>query len=156
MSTSMAILESLSIFDSPEYIKSKTSLNLKKIEFIDGTKLNELKKKAFEFLAKDPLVSYGSILDTIESQIYSNQPESLLKTNIQKFLLEENLYIIEIDSSYKFRPDLISQIFYGSYEYFHLVLMANGMKTFLEFIPEKYNHLILVFKPKILSSILNF
>ena len=69
--------------------------------------------------------------------------------------MEENLYILELDKSYKFRPDIVSQIFYGNIEYFHLILMVNGMKTFLEFIPEKYNHLILVFKPSILPSVLN-
>lgn len=155
MSTSTLILDSIASLDSHDYIKQKTSLNLKKIEFIDGTKLNEMKRKAFDRLAEGPIVKYGNALANIEKILYSPQPESLLKTNIQKYLSEENLYILEVDNNYKFRPDLISQIFYGSNEYFHLVLMVNGMKTFLEFMPEKYNHLILVFKPGILGSVIN-
>lgn len=154
MSTSASLLDMLSSLDS-EQLKTRSSLNLKKIEFIDGTKLNKLKLDAYDSLARNPLVGYGSILNSIENSIYSIQPESILRTNIQKYLMEENLYILELDKSYKFRPDIVSQIFYGNIEYFHLVLMVNGMKTFLEFIPEKYNHLILVFKPSILPSVLN-
>lgn len=134
--------------------KTKTSLNLKKIEFIDGYKLAEMKRLAYNDLAKNPLVEYGEKLYNIELSIYSVQPESIFKTNIQKYLKEENLYIVEMDKSYNFRPDIISEIFYGTNEYFHIVLATNGMKTLMEFIPEKFNHLILVFKPGLINSIL--
>lgn len=156
----MSITENLhnlvSMLADGDPIKKKTSLNLKKIEFIDGNKLKEHKRKAFDTLAKDPLVSFGTVLRTIENSIYSPQPESVLRSNVQKFLSEENLYILEVDNTYKYRPDLISQIFYGNQEYYHLVLMANGMKTLLEFIPEKTNHLIVIFKPAAIAKILNY
>jgi hypothetical protein len=156
----MSITENLyslvSALSDGKPIKKKTSLNLKKIEFIDGNKLKEFKRKAYDTLAKDPLVSFGTVLKTVENSIYSPQPESILRSNIQKFLSEENLYILEVDNTYKYRPDLLAQIFYGSQEYFHLVLMANGMKTFLEFVPEKTNNLVMIFKPAILVKILNY
>lgn len=134
-------------------ISSNSNINIKQIEFINGNRLEVLKKKAFETLARDPLVSYGKVLNKIESRIYTTQPESLLRTNIQKYLKEENLYLVEINDTYKFRPDLIAQIFYGTNEYFHYVLMVNNMKSFLEFVPNNFNNLILVFKPEIISSI---
>lgn len=134
-------------------ISSNSNINIKQIEFINGNRLEVLKKKAFETLARDPLVSYGKVLNKIESRIYTTQPESLLRTNIQKYIKEENLYLVEINDTYKFRPDLIAQIFYGTNEYFHYVLMVNNMKSFLEFVPDNFNNLILVFKPEIISSI---
>lgn len=155
MSTSDSLLQMISAISDGEPIKKRTSLNIRKIEFIDGKKLKEYKKNAYDTLARNPLVSFGQTLYNIENAIYSSQPESILRVNIQKFLTEENLYIIEVDRSYKYRPDLLAQIFYGNQEYFHLILMANGMKTILEFIPEKYNHLIMIFKPEALIRILN-
>ena len=134
-------------------ISSNSNINIKQIEFINGNRLEVLKKKAFETLARDPLVSYGKVLNKIESRIYTTQPESLLRTNIQKYLKEENLYLVELNNTYKFRPDLIAQIYYGTNEYFHYVLMVNNMKSFLEFVPDNFNNLILVFKPEIISSI---
>ena len=138
---------------SPSTVSSNSNINIKKVEFIDGNRLEILKRKAFETLARDPIVAYGSILNKIESRIYSVQPESLLRTNIQKYLREENLYLVEVNDTYRFRPDLIAQIFYGSNEYFHYVLMVNNMKSFLEFTPDNFNNLIFVFKPEIIASI---
>lgn len=134
-------------------ISSNSNINIKKVEFIDGNRLEVLKRKAFETLARDPIVAYGKVLNKIESRIYSVQPESLLRTNIQKYLREENLYLVEVNDTYRFRPDLIAQIFYGSNEYFHYVLMVNNMKSFLEFTPDNFNNLIFVFKPEIIASI---
>ncbi len=134
-------------------ISSNSNINIKKVEFIDGNRLEVLKRKAFETLARDPIVAYGKVLNKIESRIYSVQPESLLRTNIQKYLREENLYLVEVNDTYRFRPDLIAQIFYGNNEYFHYVLLANNMKSFLEFTPDNFNNLIFVFKPEIIASI---
>ena len=134
-------------------IISNSNINIKKIEFIDGNKLDSLRKKSFQTLARDPVVSYGKVLNDIENRIYDIQPESLLRTNTQKYLREENLYLVEINDTYQFRPDLISHIFYGTNEYFHYVLMANNMKSFLEFNPNNFNNLIFVFKPEIISSL---
>ena len=138
---------------SPSTVSSNSNINIKKVEFIDGNRLEILKRKAFETLARDPIVSYGKVLNKIESRLYSIQPESLLRTNIQKYLREENLYLVEVNDTYRFRPDLIAQIFYGSNEYFHYVLMVNNMKSFLEFTPDNFNNLIFVFKPDIIASI---
>lgn len=138
---------------SPSTVSSNSNINIKKVEFIDGNRLEVLKRKAFETLARDPIVSYGKVLNKIESRLYSVQPESLLRTNIQKYLREENLYLVEVNDTYRFRPDLIAQIFYGSNEYFHYVLMVNNMKSFLEFTPDNFNNLIFVFKPEIIASI---
>lgn len=138
---------------SPSTVSSNSNINIKKVEFIDGNRLEILKRKAFETLARDPIVAYGKVLNKIESRLYSIQPESLLRTNIQKYLREENLYLVEVNDTYRFRPDLIAQIFYGSNEYFHYVLMVNNMKSFLEFTPDNFNNLIFVFKPEIIASI---
>ena len=138
---------------SPSTVSSNSNINIKKVEFIDGNRLEILKRKAFETLARDPIVAYGKVLNKIESRLYSIQPESLLRTNIQKYLREENLYLVEVNDTYRFRPDLIAQIFYGSNEYFHYVLLANNMKSFLEFTPDNFNNLIFVFKPEIIASI---
>ena len=138
---------------SENLISSNSNINIKKIEFIDGTKLESLKRKSYMNLAKDPLVRYGNVLNGIESRIYSSQPENMLRSNVQKYMKESNLYLVELNNTYKFRPDIVSHIFYGTNEYYHLILMVNNMKTFLEFIPENFNNLIFVFKPDIITSI---
>ena len=69
-------------------------------------------------------------------------------------MVATNLYAVKIPDTYKFRPDLVSMVFYETVEYFHVILKLNGMKSFLEFIPEEKNNLILVFKPEIIPYII--
>lgn len=138
---------------SSDAIASNSNINIKKIEFIDGYKLEALKKSAFSVGASGALVNYGSILNNIEKRLYNFQPELLLRTNVKKYMKEENLFLVELNDSYKFRPDLVSQIFYGTNEYFHLVLLTNSMKSFLEFNPGTFNNLIFVLKPSVIASI---
>lgn len=138
---------------SSDAIASNSNINIKKIEFIDGYKLESLKKSAFSVGASGALVNYGSILNNIEKRLYNFQPELLLRTNVKKYMKEENLFLVELNDSYKFRPDLVSQIFYGTNEYFHLVLLTNSMKSFLEFNPGTFNNLIFVLKPSVIASI---
>ena len=132
------------------------SLNIQKIEYIDGNALDQKRIKVFSSSTNTlggPLVQFGSILNKYENQLYSRQPDSQLRLNIQKYTREENLYIVQVNDSYKFRPDLLSQIFYGTQEYFHVLLLLNGLKSFLEFIPDRTNNLIFVFKPEILAKL---
>lgn len=132
------------------------SLNLQKVEFIDGNTLDLKRKRAFSSSTNTlggPLLEFGGILDKYETQLYSRQPDSQLRLNIQKYTTESNIYIVQVDDNYKFRPDLLSQIFYGSQEYFHLILILNGMKSFLEFIPDRTNNLIFVFKPEVIAKL---
>jgi hypothetical protein len=132
-----------------------SNLDTQKIEFISGLDLDIRRKSAFSrgSLQSYPLIDFGGILNSIEKSLYSPLPESMLKSNIRKHMIEENLYIVQVNDSYKFRPDLLAQIFYGSQEYFHILLMVNGMKSFLEFDPGKFNNLIYMFKPEILSKL---
>lgn len=138
---------------SSNTVASNTNINIKKVEFINGYDLEAMKKKAFSSMASEPLVNYGYTLNGIESRLYNSQPESLLRSNIQKYMKDENLYLVELNDTYRFRPDLVSQIFYGTNEYFHLVLLANNMKSFLEFNPGTFNNLIFVLKPNIIANI---
>lgn len=132
-----------------------SNLDTQKIEFISGSDLDIRRKSAFSrgSLQSYPLIDFGRILNSIEKSLYSPLPESMLKSNIRKHMIEENLYIVQVNDSYKFRPDLLAQIFYGSQEYFHILLMVNNMKSFLEFDPAKFNNLIYMFKPEILSKL---
>ena len=132
------------------------SLNIQKVDYIDGNALDLRRKKAFSSstnMLGGPLLAFGGILDKIETQLYSRQPDSQLRLNIQKYNTEDNIFIVQVDDTYKFRPDLLSQIFYGSQEYFHLILILNGMKSFLEFIPDRTNNLVFVFKPEIIAKL---
>lgn len=132
------------------------SLNLQKVEYINGDDLDLKRKRLFSGSTNTlsgPMLSFGSILENYETQLYSRQPDSQLRLNIQKYTTENNIYIVQVDDTYKFRPDLLSQIFYGSQEYFHLILILNGMKSFLEFIPDRTNNLIFVFKPEIIAKL---
>ena len=131
------------------------SLNIKKITYIDGNALDNKRRQMFSSSTNTlggPLVEFSGVLAKYESHIYSRQPDSQLRLLIKKYTKEENLYIVQVDDSYKFRPDLLSQVFYGSQEYFHLILILNDMKSFLEFIPDRTNNLIFVFKPEILAK----
>ena len=97
---------------------------------------------------------YSDVLNKIETRIYNILPSEDFNLRIKKYQRAENLFAVKVPDTYKFRPDLISMIFYGTVEYFHIILKLNGMKSLLEFIPEEKNNLILVFKPEIIPYII--
>ena len=131
-----------------------SSINIRNVEFISGIKLEEIKSEAYSNSRGLPTVGYGEILDTIESNLQNYNPTQLLPQQIKKYTKESNLYLVEVGDVYKFRPDLISYIFYGSVEYYQIILSLNGMKSFLEFIPNNTNNLIFIFKRNVIDIIL--
>lgn len=128
-------------------------VDLKRVEFITPDQFKARFKDAFRNTGGDPVLDYGEILETIENSIYSVLPNNELFLKCKKYFDENTVYIMKLPKEYKYRPDLISYVFYGSIEYFHLILIANNMKSFLEFNPEKY-HTIYVFKESVLPYIL--
>lgn len=131
-----------------------SNLNLKEIQYIDGDQFENLLKGTFSKSGGNPILYYSEVLNKIETRIYNILPSEDFNLRIKKYQRAENLFAVKVPDTYKFRPDLISMVFYGTVEYFHIILKLNGMKSLLEFIPEEKNNLILVFKPEIIPYII--
>lgn len=132
-----------------------SQIKLNEIEYIDGKGLEAMTKARFNESGGEPLLSYGPVLNSIENRIYNDLPSEDFNLQIRKYFTSNNLYIIKVPNTFKFRPDFLSLILYGSIEYFHIILKINNMKSLLEFIPEEKNNLILVFKPEIINTIIS-
>lgn len=128
-------------------------IDLKSVEYIDGERFKTLYNLAYKESGGNPLINFSSILTTVERKIYNILPENKLYLNIRKYFTSDNVYLVKIPKEYKFRPDIVSFVFYKNIEYFHLVLLANNLKSFLEFDPHKQN-VFFIFKEEILSKIL--
>lgn len=136
-------------------IKS-SSINIREIEFINGNQLDILKKNKYRNNRGNPLVDYSDILQNIEVELSNYTPMQIIQQKIKKYMTNQNLYLVELSDSYKYRPDLISYIFYGTTEYFQIILLLNQMKSLLDFVPANVNNLLFVFKPEIIESVTNY
>lgn len=131
-----------------------SNLNLKEIQYINGEQFENLLKNRFSKSGGNPILYYSDVLNQIETRIYNILPSEDFNLRIRKYMVATNLYAVKIPDTYKFRPDLVSMVFYETVEYFHVILKLNGMKSLLEFIPEEKNNLILVFKPEIIPYVI--
>ena len=133
-------------------IKS-SSVNIRNIDFINGNTLEILKKETYKNTRGNPMVSYDTVLENYETELSNYTPTQLIQQQLKKYVNDSNLYLVEVADTYKYRPDLLSYIFYGTIEYYNIILLLNQMKSLLEFIPSNTNNLIFVFKPSIISNV---
>lgn len=138
-------------------MNESSDLNINQIQFINGTGLDVLRRESFKLSKGSPIIdiSSSSMINKIDGLVARYLPDNEFKLKMRKYLTSENVYLVEVNDSYKFRPDLLSYIFYGNDQLYTLILGANNMKTFLEFIPEEKNNLIYIFKEATVKKILN-
>lgn len=134
-----------------------SELNTKEIQFINGDNLEALKKLAYQNDKGSPIVDVSStlVMNKIDILVSGSQPSNEFKLRMRKYLTSDNVYLVEVGDNYKFRPDLLSYIFYGTDQLFTLILGANNMKSLLEFNPAERNNLIYVFKESAMTKIIN-
>lgn len=138
-------------------MNESSDLNIDQIQFINGTNLDILRRESFKLSKGSPIISVSSssMINKIDVLVSRYLPDNDFKLKMRKYLTSENVYLVEVNDSYKFRPDLLSYIFYGNDQLYTLILGANNMKSFLDFIPEEKNNLIYIFKEATVKKILN-
>jgi hypothetical protein len=74
------------------------------------------------------------------------------------FMEDEIIEKISVNDNYIFRPDRVSFEYYGSDQYYPLILQLNNMRSMFNFVPSEHDNEIRVLpidKMNILLSILN-
>jgi len=79
---------------------------------------------------------------------------NLINDNINFLTRKENIIIVEVQDNYKYRPELIALQYYGSEQFYPLILAANGVGSLLQFIPSRFNYQIKLIKHDAVSKIL--
>ncbi|RLA82343.1 MAG: hypothetical protein DRG78_07440 [Epsilonproteobacteria bacterium] len=67
----------------------------------------------------------------------------------------ENLVVINVPDTYKYRPERVAKQFYGHESFYPLILAANNIGTLFEFVPSNFNNQIKMLKSEIIEQILN-
>lgn len=65
-----------------------------------------------------------------------------------------NLITVDVNDTYKYRPELLAKKYYGNESYFPIVLASNNIGTLFDFVPSKFNNTMKILDPKILQLIL--
>lgn len=136
-------------------IKS-TSVNIRNVEFITGNDLEILKKETYNNTRGNPMVNFDTVLENFEIELSNYTPTQKIYSQIKKYTTDSNIYLVEVSDAYKYRPDLLSYIFYGTVEHFHIILLMNQMKSLLEFVPSNTNNLIFVFKSNVIDKVTTY
>ena len=89
-----------------------SNLNLKEIQYINGEQFENLLKSRFSKSGGNPILYYSDVLNQIETRIYNILPSEDFNLRIRKYMVATNLYAVKIPDTYKFRPDLVSMVFY--------------------------------------------
>ena len=132
------------------------SLNRKWIKTITGTKFKELLEIRFNtdtgvstFIEGDP-----ARIEAFQEAILDVSPDNAIFNSIRDNIKEENLLLVNISSNLRYRPELISYVFYGSEQYYPVILMLNNFESILDFQPSERDNLILLFTPNTLAKII--
>lgn len=86
----------------------------------------------------------------LEPTLYGN----ILNDNIHFLQKPENLVIVEVPDHYKFRPERVAKYYYGSEQYYPLILLANNIGTLFQFIPSDFNNQIKMIKSEVIANII--
>ena len=74
---------------------------------------------------------------------------------LQEFIRRpENTVVVNIDSQYVYRPELVSLNYYGIEELYPFILIVNNLKTLMEFDPKLFNNQMLMVKSDVVKKIL--
>ena len=97
---------------------------------------------------------------TIDSTIYDQFINPSITGNVFNDYIhylqkEENNIVVYVPDKYKYRPERIANLYYGSEQYYPLILLANNIGTLFQFIPSNMNNQVKLLKPEILQKLLN-
>lgn len=93
-----------------------------------------------------------SVLDQyLEPEILGN----LINDKIHYIQDPENLVLVNVPDTYKYRPERVALQYYGHESYYPLILAANNIGTLFHFIPSQFNNQIKMVKSNIVQKILS-
>jgi len=87
----------------------------------------------------------------IEPTILGN----LINDKIHYIQKPENLVVINVPDTYKYRPERVAKQFYGHESFYPLILAANNIGTLFHFVPSNFNNQIKMLKSEVIEQILN-
>lgn len=95
----------------------------------------------------------------IDSTVYDQYLDPVILGNIlnDKMLFlqrPENIVIIDVPDIYKYRPERIAAQYYGSEQFYPLILIANNIGSLFQFIPSKFDNKIKMIKSKVIQKVL--
>ena len=95
----------------------------------------------------------------INSQVYDQYLEpsiigNVINDNFHFLQRPENLIYVDVPDTFKYRPDLVALQFYGSEQFYPLILAANNIGSLLQFIPSEFNHNIKLIRPEVIQKLL--
>ena len=93
-----------------------------------------------------------TILDGyIDPEIMGN----VLNDRIHYIQRPENNIIINVNNTYKFRPERLAYEQYGNEQLYPIILAVNNIGSLLDFDPALFNNNIKLLKPEIIKNIFN-
>lgn len=96
---------------------------------------------------------------TINSTMYDQYLEpsilgNLINDNIHYLQRPENLIEIDVPDIYKYRPERIAKQYYGSEQYYPIILAANNIGSLFQFIPNQLNNKVKMVKSEVIQKVL--
>ena len=102
-------------------------------------------------------LTYGQNIDTTILDQYLDPTilGNILNDRIHYIQKEENVVIINVPDTFKYRPERIALQYYGSELYYPIILAANNIGSIMEFIPSRFNNQIKMLKSEVIQKIFN-
>ena len=100
---------------------------------------------------------YDNKIDTTILDLYIT-PEivgNILNDRIHFIQQPENLVQIQVQDTYKYRPERVALQYYGNESYYPIILAANNIGTIFHFVPSKFNNTIKMVKSDVLRQLFN-
>jgi uncharacterized membrane protein len=79
---------------------------------------------------------------------------NVINDNIHYLLNVENIVFIDVPDTYKYRPELVALQYYGSEQYYPLILAANNIGSLLQFVPSRFNNQIKMIRSEVIQKLL--
>ena len=96
---------------------------------------------------------------SIDSRVYDQYLDpsiigNVINDNIHYLQKPENLVYVNVPETFKYRPELVALQFYGSEQFYPLILAANNIGSLLQFIPSKFNYKIKLIRSDVIQKLL--
>jgi hypothetical protein len=99
---------------------------------------------------------YNKDLDSVMYDLYLEPTilGNIINDRIHYIQRPENLVLIDVPDTYKYRPERIALQYYGSEQYYPIILAANNIGSLLQFIPSEFNNKIKMVKSEVIQKLL--
>jgi hypothetical protein len=96
---------------------------------------------------------------SLNSEVYDQYLEptilgNIINDRIHYIQKAENLVEIDVPDIYKYRPERVALRYYGSEQYYPLILAANNIGTLFQFVPSHFNNKIKMLKSEVVQQLL--